>query len=345
MTEAQRNTAVGLTVIGGLVGLAFLLVLFGYVPAFLNPKYAITIDLPDAAGLSRGSAVSYRGIHIGDIRSVELTSNTNGGSVQMVAHVERKVSLPADIHAEVMTNALIGGAKLMLVSDHDPSAARLPTDGSDKIQGRVLSPFDSIAGDLADSISGPLKRIGGFLDKYEQLAIEWREVAVNIQALTAARTVEDVDDGSAPANIATVIARADARMAELKQAIAGINDYVNDETLRDDVRATVANAKQLTAAGRDTMVKAQDAVDEIKASVKALETRYVAAADDLSAAVTSARDLLDKARAGDGTAGKLLNDPALYNNLTDAAERMNLVLKRLELLVERWRDEGIEISF
>ncbi|MEM1209211.1 MAG: MlaD family protein [Planctomycetota bacterium] len=345
MTEAQRNTAVGLTVIGGLVGLAALLILFGYVPAFLNPKYAITISLPDAAGLSRGSAVSYRGIHIGDIRSVELTSNTNGGSVEMVAHVQKKVSLPADLHAEVMTNALIGGARLVLVADDNPSAARLPTDGSARIDGRVLSPFDSIAGDLAGSISGPLERIGGFLDKYEQLAVEWREVAVNIRALTAAQSIADVDAGLAEGNVATLIARADARMAEIKQAIAGINEYVNDDALREDVRATVTNAKQLTAAGRDTMVKAQEAVDEIAESVQALEARYVAAADDLSAAVTSARELLDQARKGDGTAGRLLNDPALYNNLTDAAERVNLVLKRLELLVEKWRDEGLEISF
>jgi len=338
MTEAQRNTAVGVTVLGGLVSLAALLVLFGYVPDALNPRYRVTIAVPNAAGLSAGSSVTYRGIGVGQIRSIDLRTDTPERGVEIVAMIQQDVALPAELHAEVHTNAFLGGSRLVLAENDQLSGDTLPTDGSAQLDGRVLSPFDSIGGNLAQELTEPLSKVGQLIDRYDAMAAEWREVAVNLRALTDARSPDQVDAGDGPATLATILARADQRMAELKQAIAGINQYVNDEQLRDDVKTTVANARDMTDAGRA-------AVDKITDSVQALQKRYVTAADDLSAAVDSARQLLDQARKGDGTAGKLLKDPALYDNLNDSAQRLNLVLQRLELLFDKWRDEGVELSF
>jgi phospholipid/cholesterol/gamma-HCH transport system substrate-binding protein len=345
MTEAKRNLAVGVTVLAGLVSLAVLLILFGYLPAALNPRYAVTIDVPDAAGLTQGAAVGYRGINVGEIRSIRLRTDPRHRGVEIVAMLREDVALPAELHAEIVTAAFLGGSRLVLAEDDTLSGDPLPRDGSARLRGRVLSPLDAMGGDLAKAITGPIQRIGGIIDRYDALAVEWREVAVNLRAITDARTPDQVDAGDGPATLASILARADSRIAELKQAIAGINRYVDDDQLRNDVKATVANAREMSTAGKASMARVDDAVAEITTSVQALEKRYVAAADDLSAAVGDARKLINQAREGDGTAGKLIQDPALYDNLTDAAQRMNLVLQRLELLFDKWRDEGVELSF
>jgi hypothetical protein len=55
--------------------------------------------------------------------------------------------------------------------------------------------------------------------------------------------------------------------------------------------------------------------------------------------------LADKARKGDGTVGKLLNDPALYQNFNDAAERIQKAVDEMKLLIEKWKAEGVPVQF
>jgi phospholipid/cholesterol/gamma-HCH transport system substrate-binding protein len=55
-----------------------------------------------------------------------------------------------------------------------------------------------------------------------------------------------------------------------------------------------------------------------EAEMKEIMSRVGALADDM-------RGILDQARNGNGSIGKLLNDPALYNNLNATAERLNAI--------------------
>jgi hypothetical protein len=40
-----------------------------------------------------------------------------------------------------------------------------------------------------------------------------------------------------------------------------------------------------------------------------------------------------------------MNDPELFNNLTDASRRLELTMRDLQLLIRKIRDEGLGISF
>ena len=59
----------------------------------------------------------------------------------------------------------------------------------------------------------------------------------------------------------------------------------------------------------------------------------------------SLQSVAEKADRGDGSIGKVLNDPALYNNLNDALERMKQALKELQLLIQKWKKEGVPVDF
>jgi hypothetical protein len=54
--------------------------------------------------------------------------------------------------------------------------------------------------------------------------------------------------------------------------------------------------------------------------------------------------LLIAARSGDGTVGKLVKDPALYDGLADAAKRLDEALAKVNLLLDKIREEGIDVD-
>jgi len=72
-------------------------------------------------------------------------------------------------------------------------------------------------------------------------------------------------------------------------------------------------------------------------------------ANELVEQATEAARLLNVAmnrvNSGEGTVARLLNDPELYRNLSDAAERLSLTLKDLQLLVRKVKDEGLDVKF
>lgn len=55
--------------------------------------------------------------------------------------------------------------------------------------------------------------------------------------------------------------------------------------------------------------------------------------------------LMAKLTTGDGTIAKLMNDPKLYEEVSEAANRLALTLRDLQAMVRRVKDEGLDIRF
>ena len=118
-----------------------------------------------------------------------------------------------------------------------------------------------------------------------------------------------------------------------------------DEELKKNITQTAANARELTRNLSQWSTKVDGFTDDIGASVKELKQAYVNVADQLSVFIDSATKLADAARNGDGAMGKFINDPALYNNLNDAAARLSKAIDDVRLLVEKWKAEGLPVQF
>jgi phospholipid/cholesterol/gamma-HCH transport system substrate-binding protein len=383
MTERSRNISVGLTAILGAIGFAVLLMLFGAMPKFNRKFYDVTIAVPHASGLSENSKIRLSGIEVGRVRSVELGKPPKYGAT-IVGAIEHEVDLPKGTVA-LISSPLLGGAAaldLRLPEDDDEPAATSPSDattsgasastqpattqaasattvntpttrpaktrtiamltkdGSATIEGDAPSLTGALSKELRAAIREPMAKFEKLSVAIEELAHKWGEVADNISAITKSRSPAEVDasGGNLMGNLATVLARADQRLAEMQKTIDGVNEWVADKKLRSDIQATADNARQ-------TSEKLKGAVDETSQNIERLTKRYVAVADDLSAAVISMRKAIDQARQGEGTVGKLLNDPSLFNNLNDASGRLNKALDEFKLLLEKWKAEGLPVQF
>ncbi len=331
MKESTVSMFVGATTIAGIVGLAWLMAEIGGLSKSLEGGYSVTITSPDAAGLHKDSRVTYSGIDIGRIDSIAFQERPKTGVVAIALVTTDGLELPDDVTVRIQNPLLGGSATAALVRGPGPVAGYLPTDGSATITGAPEVGFSQVAEELRNALGGPMEEFKRISDNFDVLSSEWTQVAENINLLVEQRSTDAVDEGDAMGNMATVLARTDKRLAELKLAIEGVNLYINDEELRGDVRTTAANARELTQRFNDSMTT--------------LRTRYVAVADDLSSVVQSMQKLADKTLEGGGTFGKMMSDPALYENLNDASQRLKAAIDDVRLLVEKWKAEGVPVQF
>lgn len=357
MSDRMRYILVGATAIAGLVALAVLLSLFGYVPSLLESGYTVHVQMPDAGGLSEGSRVRYNGLDVGRVASIELAEPSYKG-VEVELLIREEFRVPRDVDASVRSGLIGGSPYLSLDTSHlDPTQPHemLATDGSAVINAEASDLLVDVDARFREAVH-EFERL---VDAFEGLSAEWTLVGANINDLTAPRRPSDVDAGASPANLSTVLARTDERLREMETALAGINAWVNDEKLREDFQLTASNlremsgdlksaaadAKAFTGEVKGRFNQSADKVDALldtaKQDVDQLTKRYIAVADDLSRTLMAMQQTVDKARTGDGTVGKLLNDPSLYNNLDDSAKRLGAALIELKLLIRKLEKEGL----
>jgi phospholipid/cholesterol/gamma-HCH transport system substrate-binding protein len=80
----------------------------------------------------------------------------------------------------------------------------------------------------------------------------------------------------------------------------------------------------------------RDLIDPARPPV--LEARFTSIADQIEA-------ILAQVNTGEGTVGRLMNDPKLYDELSEAAARLTITLRDLQALVRRVKEEGLELKF
>ncbi len=319
MNERSRNFIVGLTTLSGVLGLMALLLLFGYVPRFMQSGYFITVEYSDAAGLNPGSRVALSGIDIGSVESVSFKQPAGSG-VSVRARIREGVRIPLDSSA-VVEKPLLGGSPTIRFIDDNPHlspAGFLKTDGSSVVRGSQ------------GALAGAFGELARLTNSFDALSSEWQGVGRKVNAMLAAQDLHAVERGEVAGNLTTVVARIDRRLAEFKEVLAGVDSLINDPVLREDVAATTANLRKASG--------------EVSGTMKSLQTRYVALADDVAGTLAQMQAMLKAANEGQGTVGKLVTDPALYNSLEDAAQRIGSAADELKLLIEKWKAEGVPVS-
>ncbi|MCX5661459.1 MAG: hypothetical protein NTW19_17400, partial [Planctomycetota bacterium] len=229
-------------------------------------------------------------------------------------------------------------------------AKSLPTDGSAVLHGEAPSAAGQFAREfktaLEETLKGPMGELEKFRAEFHGLSAQWTQVGQNMAQLTnPGVTPAQVDAGQAAANLASVLARADQRLKDMQLALANLNKWVGDEKLRTDMQAAAAGVRRAADKFDQSAEQVGQLTRSSKESIDKLSARYLAVADDLSAAISSARKTLDQAREGQGTMGQLLNNPALYNNLNDTVQRVDKAMVELRLLIEKWKAEGLPVRF
>ncbi|MBL0926310.1 MAG: MCE family protein [Phycisphaerales bacterium] len=344
MSTRGRDFLVGGTAIIGLLGLAGMLMAFGELRFRAPQQYQVFLNLPDAGGLNPAGKVFLNGVRVGTIASTRNQADPRDGVV-VTLDIQKGVNIPADVQV-IVNRDFVGNTSLSL-------ATRPGVPGS--AAAALLRPGDSFSG----TASGLLDQIGGMLDSrlsqfneaaksIQRLGDTYVELGQQLKGYVEPRALADVEAGRATPNVASTIERLD-------RAIRNAEAWLGDEQIRRDVKNAVARAggeggvlEQLNGAvgswtkAADSLSRNADRVgDNLDTTVK----EFAQATRTLNNTLQETQKAIAQMNAGQGTLGLLLTNPDLYRSLTDASRRLEKALAEAQLLLEKYRKEGIPIQF
>ncbi|MEM8758371.1 MAG: MlaD family protein [Planctomycetota bacterium] len=316
MSTVRRDLFIGITALGGLVVLAWMLLRFGELAGVGQTFDTIVLRVESARGVSSVSPVSFNGVRVGDVTSIELADDGSGDAL-IALRVREGIGLPAEFDV-FLDASFVGEAVLDLVAVPDAAANAIEGDGE-------VYPVEitSLAGNLTSNLAKRLAAFDRATASIEELAETYTDVGRRLSA------VIDSDESDA-GDLRSLLERAD-RVVTRSEA------WVAEDGLLEDVRGSVARFDEV----------AQRVADEAGAfaarSSRSLD-RADAAIVTADEAVSELRTIAARINRGEGTLGQLATNPDLYNSMTAAIQQFQSLITEARLLVEKFRDEGIPIS-
>ena len=127
------------------------------------------------------------------------------------------------------------------------------------------------------------------------------------------------------------------KLAELVDGLGTLvdnaNEILGDKASKENFKTTLANLADVSKRAAQTLEELQ------KFLASGVNT-----SEELSKAITELRVILEKINSGQGTAGKLINDGRLYENLLENTQQMQVVLEELKAFMAKSRDKGVPIK-
>lgn len=342
---AQRNQLtwgelrVGLFVLAG-VGL--LIVAIFYVTGFgvLTPKYRLVTYLPEVSGVSPGAPVSVDGIDVGNVDKLSInTSKDPHGlnperNIELVMRIDSKYKdyIRSDSKASLVTEGLLGDRFVNISRGFQgeplQNNAEIPGAGENGInqlvaQGANLaehfdSVIDQINGMLSDIRAGK-GTVGKFVtddalyNNFQNVSAKVDGMLANIQAGNGSfGKLYTSDELYNKAN--SSVGHIDNILDAVQQQKGTFGKLIYDPTLHTQATQFLAKSNGLIDDAREGKGTLGKLITD-----DTLFTTYKQAGMNLATATAKFNSM-------DNTAGKLFNDPALYDNLSGALADTRLLL-------------------
>jgi phospholipid/cholesterol/gamma-HCH transport system substrate-binding protein len=296
----QRFTEVkvGVFLLVALAVAVGLIMEFGRLTQLGKGTYEITAVFPNANGIIKDANVLYAGIVVGKVREIEL-DQTGTLRVKVKLAIAQGVKIRRDAQFIINQSGLLGD-RFVDITPKSTTAELIPPGA--EVEGITTVDFNEAvrkAVDVLGEASDTIQTINQAVKRID-------EIVLSTQSL---------------AHVTAVLANVDATTSNTVTLTASLASVVEtnrgklDEALTDLSKAS----KDFSAATRQ--------VDEL---VSRVDTLVVSSAPDVQAAITNftasaerLNAILTRLEKGEGTAGKLLVDPKLHDDLVQLIEKIN----------------------
>lgn len=189
--------------------------------------------------------------------------------------------------------------------------------------GRARESLSS--GDTIPAISAP-----GLTQLADQLGGEAAEVLDRTQRLMSDSVIASVEAGAGAfagtmGELEAMLTRQSATLERMIESLSGLTSSLDEATDGGELERTVQSLDSLTA-------------------------RMAAASAEFQASSASLRSILGKIDSGQGSMGRLVNDPELHDQMTAAMENMQAASEEVALMMKAFREDpekytkGLKIS-
>ena len=289
--KLSNEVKVGITVF-----LAFIVAIIGFrfmrdVPIF-RQSMEISTTFDRADGISSGSLVYIKGVRVGSVNRIQLTRENN---VRVNMRIDTEVPIPDNSTARLTSLGIVEGKSIVI--DLGTSGRYLVS--GDQINGLYEETMMEVLGqkgeELGDDVSNAIYELNQFLRQLNATLDDDTRTTLD-QTL---RSTQEVTG-----SIAEIL---QGKKDEIDQAIASGSHMISQlDTLVTDNRPRV---------------------DSLMSSIEENVSELAKVRVELETATANLNNILEKIDHGEGTLGKLVNDPSIYENLDSLTIELNNLVK------------------
>ncbi|GAB4133241.1 MlaD family protein [Thermopirellula anaerolimosa] len=308
MDERLMQFRIGVMVLASIMIAAILVVTFGEWRWPFPSEYTIYIKFAEAPGVAERSPLRKSGIVIGRVTDVKLTPE---GEVMVTARIERQYLLRRNEVCR-LNRAILGDSMLEFALSPDPNAPTDPVREGDVMQGIV-----------------PPDPVVVFTNLQERLVTAIDSVTRTSDELgRTVRSVSNVIDDNRQA-VADLVRNANDTVLEARSTVKNANDLVGDPELKarlkealdripslvDDIRATLNETNQTIGAARGNLENLRSFTDSLSERGPVIVQRLDSSLQKLDQLMAELETFGQNLNQEDGTLGRLIRDPELYEKL------------------------------
>lgn len=295
----RREVKIGFFLGGAILILAIFIFIVGDLSVFLRkPGYGLFTAFDSASGLETRAAVRMAGVKIGFVKDIKLV----GRRAQVGMSILPRYKVPKGSRATLASLGLIGERYIEIT----PGEGASVIPAGEMVESAPSVSFDQL-GSLLLSVAEDIKEVGRSIREMtgEQSRTSLQNVLGNLDAFS-----RDLDGfmNENRDNLESGIRHASQAAREFEQRVKDVSQSIDE---------TVVLLKNIAQENRETVKFNLE-------KIKELLTRLEESLRRLS-------ESLDKINKGQGTLGKLINDPGLYE---EAEETLNSVKKTVEPLTQ-----------
>jgi phospholipid/cholesterol/gamma-HCH transport system substrate-binding protein len=301
------------TRVGLFVGAA-VLVLFGFIfivgdlaVLFRKPGFSVSATFDSVAGLDKRAAVKMAGVPVGYVRGFRLEGRR--ARVELTIYAGHEI--PRDSTATMSQLGLLGEKTVEIVPGESPEFCR-EGDTLRSAEGVGFDRIGPLLSSLGDELKEAARALGGALDEETRAGVK--------RTLTGA-----------------------AEAAEELRDFLGANGDDFGRAARDASRTFEAVEKAAARAAADlerTLAVLRDTVEENREGLRSNLEKIREVAGRVEKSIELLNASLDRIQRGEGTVGRLVQDPALYDEAKEAIQGIRATSGRLSAIRLRLDIQG-----
>ncbi|MBI5559893.1 MAG: MCE family protein [Deltaproteobacteria bacterium] len=303
MLKLSAEAKVGIFVFIGLILLVYMSLRVGGIKFGREEGYTLTVRLDNASGLDTNASVRVAGVEVGRVRKILLEDN----KAKLVLRIRPEVKIGKDFTAVLRTSGMLGERYLELIPG-SPNAPSLE-EGGDITRVATYADMEKLINLLAD-VASDVKNVTASFSSVlggnegeatlKNIVKNLEEVTENVNAI-----IKENDK-----RFSTVMVNFEDFSASIKDASRNLNSLIVEN--KDNLKGGVENLKNAS-------LKLEEAMDTLNKIAPKVE--------DTISSVDSIAKKIDR---GEGTLGKLINDPTTHEILNKTLSGINNYIDRTE---------------
>lgn len=260
-------------------------------------------------GLQKSNPIYINGLQVGTVYDIRTDKNMKNILVEMT--ITKDVYIPTNSIAIIRNNPISTPSMEIKLGD----------------AGTHLKSKDTILTEMSGGI------FDAVLQKVDPVLFEVKKAVSSIDTLLG--NFNTILDPRAKNNIGASLENLNRITASMVQTTASLQQLLNAQT--GALAKSLNNVESITGNFAASNEKVTHVIDNLdKTTTKFSNIEIEPAIQKLNAAMTELQATVAKMNSTDGTLGKLINDPTMYQNLASTGNKLNLLLDDIRVNPKRY---------